>query len=199
MYKYILSILILFVCIVSYSQKIPFDNYSIKDGLPSNVINDIVQDSKGYLWFATQVGISRFDGYNFKNFSIEDGLPSNAVNCLFRDSKGNIWLGTEDAGAAKYNGKEFHIYNTENGLTSNNRIEKIFEDTEGSIWIITKNDGISKVMKDTIKNYTEENGLKSNRIASSYVDNYGDVWLGTARGLTVISKDTLINYTKETD
>ena len=66
MYKYILSILILFGCTVSYSQKIPFDNYSIKDGLPSNYITDIIQDSKGYIWFGTQNGVSKFDGYNFR-------------------------------------------------------------------------------------------------------------------------------------
>jgi len=197
MYKYILSILVLFSCIVSYSQKIPFDNYSIKDGLPSNYITDIIQDSKGYIWFGTQNGVSKFDGYNFKNYGIEDGLPNNSIICLFRDSKGNIWLGTEGGGVAKFNGKEFFIYNTENGLVSDNRIEKIFEDTEGSVWIRTKSDGISKVMKNTVYNYTEENGLKSNRILSSYIDDTGKIWLGTARGLTVLSKDTIISYTTE--
>ena len=90
MYKYILSAIFLFIHSISFSQIIAFDNYTIKNGLPSNAIMDILQDSKGYMWFATQNGISRFDGYNFKNFSIDDGLPSIYIRCLFRDSKGNI-------------------------------------------------------------------------------------------------------------
>ena len=197
MYKYILTIILIISCLLTYSQKIPFDKYSIKNGLPSNYITDIEQDSKGYIWLGTQNGVSKFDGYKFINYSIEDGLPSIYISGLFADSKGCIWMGTEEGGVARFDGETFQVFNTENGLISNNKIGKIFEDNEGNIWISTKYDGISKITLDTIINYTDKNGLVNNRILSSYIDDLGKIWLGTAGGLTVISNDTFISYTTE--
>jgi ligand-binding sensor domain-containing protein/serine phosphatase RsbU (regulator of sigma subunit) len=185
MYKYILSALILLTHNISFSQIIAFDNYTIKNGLPSNAIMGILQDSKGYMWFATQNGISRFDGYNFKNFSIEDGLPSNYVICLFEDSKGNIWLGTKNDGIARFNGREFIIYNVENGLVSNNEIEEIFEDHKGNIWVRTRYEGISKINKNSITNFKQETGLPSNEVLSGFVDSKGRVWFGTLNGIII--------------
>jgi ligand-binding sensor domain-containing protein/serine phosphatase RsbU (regulator of sigma subunit) len=185
MYKYILSTLILIIHNISFSQIIAFDNYTIKNGLPSNVIMDILQDSKGYMWFATQNGISRFDGFNFKNFSIEDGLPSIYTYCLFEDSKGNIWVGTDDAGIARYNGSEFTIYNAENGLVGNNEIEEFLEDHMGNIWVRTRAEGVSKINNNTITNYTQETGLPSNEVLSGFVDSKGRVWFGTINGIII--------------
>ena len=185
MYKYILSAIFLFIHSISFSQIIAFDNYSIKNGLPSNAIRDILQDSKGYMWFATQNGISRFDGYNFKNFSIEDGLPSIYIYCLFEDSKGNIWIGTEDGGVAKYNGREFIVYNADNGLVGNNEINEIFEDHKGNIWVRTRAEGISKINKNSITNFTQENGLPSNEVLSGFVDSKGRIWFGTLKGIVI--------------
>ena len=66
--------------------------YTIADGLPSNYIYDLVEDNNGFLWIATDNGVSRFDGKYFKNFSIKDGLPSyDAVN-IRRDGQGKIWV-----------------------------------------------------------------------------------------------------------
>ncbi len=185
MHKYILSALILLIHNISFSQIIAFDNYTIKNGLPSNVIMDILQDSKGYMWFATQNGISRFDGYNFKNFSIQDGLPSIYIYCLFEDSKGNIWVGTEDGGVARFNGREFITYNTDNGLVSNNEIEEILEDHKGNIWVRTRAEGVSKISKNTITNYTQETGLPSNEVLSGFVDSKGRIWFGTLNGIII--------------
>ncbi len=202
MYRYLLAALILLIQTISFSQIIPFDNYTIKNGLPSNAILDIMQDSKGYMWFATQNGVSRFDGYSFKNFSIEDGLPSNYVNCLFEDSKGNIWLGTEYGGIARYDGKEFIITDTENGLVSNKEIMEIFEDRDENIWVRTRYDGASRIDKGNITNYTQENGLPSNEILSGFVDSKDRIWFGTLNGImifdgkrkfTITTKDSLPN------
>jgi ligand-binding sensor domain-containing protein/serine phosphatase RsbU (regulator of sigma subunit) len=185
MYRYLLAALILLINTTSFSQIIPFDNYTIKNGLPSNAILDIMQDSKGYMWIATQNGVSRFDGYHFMNLGIENGLPSNYVNCLFEDSKGNIWIGTEDAGIARYDGREFKIFDVSKGLVSNTEIWEIFEDHNGNIWVRTRYDGISKIDKGEITNYTQENGVPDNEVLSSLVDSKGRVWFGTLNGIIV--------------
>jgi len=67
-------------------------NYTIDDGLPSNEVYDVFEDSLGYLWFATDHGISRFDGYEFKNFSTGDGLTHNTIFGFFEDRRHRVWM-----------------------------------------------------------------------------------------------------------
>ena len=67
-------------------------NYTVDDGLPSNECHDILQDSLGYIWIATDRGLVRFDGYNFRTYGIEDGLEDIACINMSFDSKGNIWI-----------------------------------------------------------------------------------------------------------
>ena len=132
--------IILFLAITTYpsilpAQKLPFDNYNISNGLPSNFIWDIEQDKKGYMWFATQLGVSRFDGYHFENFGIDKGLPSNDVRCIYAGTEGNIWYGTYGGGLSKYNGYQFVNFLEKDGLCCN-YIDFIIEDTEGGYSII---------------------------------------------------------------
>lgn len=67
------------------------NSFTTNEGLPSNHIYDIVEDNKGFLWIATDNGVSRFDGKYFQNFSVKNGLPSNDVLQIFKDGDGNIW------------------------------------------------------------------------------------------------------------
>lgn len=69
-----------------------FVNYSVEDGLPSSVVYDVLQDSLGFMWFATESGVSRFDGYEFENFTIEDGLPDNDIIAFGHADDGRIWF-----------------------------------------------------------------------------------------------------------
>ncbi len=67
-------------------------NITIKDGLPSNVVYGIKQDSKGFIWATTNKGVVRYDGRKFKLYTVEDGLPSNDNFVMLLDSKDNVWL-----------------------------------------------------------------------------------------------------------
>ncbi len=80
-----------FLCV---GQKYNFKNYTVEQGLAQSQINDICQDDLGYLWIATESGLSRFDGLNFVNFSMENGLPDNEIEKLHIDPKGVLWVGT---------------------------------------------------------------------------------------------------------
>src|SRR4051794_29558681 len=71
----ILVILLLTISLSGYSQTINLQHFSTKNGLPSNNCYYTLQDSKGYIWVATDAGVSRFDGKIFETFSIDDGLP----------------------------------------------------------------------------------------------------------------------------
>lgn len=68
--------------------------FSVKDGLSSVETYDVMQDSKGYIWVASDAGVSRFDGYSFRNFTSMDGLSDNTVFGINEDHKGRIWFRT---------------------------------------------------------------------------------------------------------
>jgi ligand-binding sensor domain-containing protein len=75
-----------------FSQSRPFRHFTIEDGLPTSETYHVFQDSKGYIWIATDNGVSRYDGYEFRNFTTEDGLPDNTVFEIFEDYKNRIWF-----------------------------------------------------------------------------------------------------------
>ncbi len=90
-----LILLFLFqVSVFGQSDKLQFRQITLDDGLPSMHIYDVLQDDQGYIWIATEAGLSRFDGYNFKNYSNRDGLPNVEVFYLTKDLEGRIWMTT---------------------------------------------------------------------------------------------------------
>jgi len=180
--RVIWSVLLCTSVFQSSAQKIPLDNYTIQNGLPQNTVYDIDQDQHGYIWFATQVGTARFDGYEFENFNSNKGLPDDNVNCLMVDKQGNVWLGTEK-GVAVFDGREFSTYTKADGLV-NNRVDDLLEDTNGNIWVTTAY-GLSIITEDEILSYTQENALVDNSITKLFVDSEGRVYVATFPGLTI--------------
>ncbi|HEX6430156.1 MAG TPA: two-component regulator propeller domain-containing protein, partial [Niastella sp.] len=102
---------LLTVC-ASHAQEYNYIHYDVKDGLAGSTVFDLCQDKDGFIWFATEAGISRFDGTHFKNFTTTDGLPETEIIKLFADSKGRIWMAPfKNNICYYYNGK---IHNQEN-------------------------------------------------------------------------------------
>jgi ligand-binding sensor domain-containing protein/two-component sensor histidine kinase len=95
-FKHLFKSLLLFIGLItgrsSLAQEYTYIHYDVKDGLPASTVYDLCQDKDGFIWFATDAGISRFDGTNFKNFTTADGLPETEVVRLFADSKGRVWM-----------------------------------------------------------------------------------------------------------
>lgn len=183
----ILSLALLLNWESARSQILQFDNYDIRNGLPSNVINDILQDRRGFMWFATQVGVSRFDGYHFTNYGINSGLPGNETECLFEDSKGRIWAGTLGGGVAILTGKTWSFLDRQKGLV-NNHIKSVFEDSRGIIWCVSEN-GINGITGDTIITFSADNGLSGSIVTADCIDKHGGILLGTENGITRLTRD----------
>src|ERR1700759_2057260 len=73
-------------------QELSYKQFTVKDGLPGSIVYQCLQDNNGFIWFATNQGVSRFDGRTFKNFSKEDGLPDNDILKLYLDKYNNVWF-----------------------------------------------------------------------------------------------------------
>src|SRR6185369_7056227 len=98
-----LFFIIFFFCTYSfYAEHLPVKTYVVADGLLQDTVYKIRQDSRGFLWFCTAEGISRFDGYGFTNFTTDDGLPDRHVNDLLETKNGSYLVAT-DAGIAQLN------------------------------------------------------------------------------------------------
>jgi len=87
----ILLILSALVALAQNAEPV-FRRYTVNDGLPSSMVYHALQDSKGYIWFATANGVSRFDGYRFENFDLQSGLVDNEVFEIYEDYKHRIWF-----------------------------------------------------------------------------------------------------------
>lgn len=88
----LLLVFVLWICPGLHAQDPVLKNFGVKDGLPSSEVYCAFQDSKGYLWFGTDAGVSRFDGYTFRNLTTEDGLADNVVFGIIEDRHKRIWF-----------------------------------------------------------------------------------------------------------
>lgn len=83
----------------SAQETIRFDRLTIDEGLPQNTVRSITQDREGFMWFATQNGLARYDGYEFTVYRHDPSDPasisSSQINALFVDDEGELWVGTE--------------------------------------------------------------------------------------------------------
>lgn len=86
-----------------WAQQYPLYRYSEEEGLSHANVYRITQDEKGFLWFSTNFGLSRFDGRRFLNYHTSDGLGSNMVLSMSEDRQGQKWVGTFGSGLSVLN------------------------------------------------------------------------------------------------
>ncbi|MBM2842163.1 MAG: hypothetical protein HW412_2691, partial [Bacteroidetes bacterium] len=115
------------------SQILPFHTYTTKDGLLSNRILTMTQDSRGYLWLGTADGASVFDGVTFKNYTPADGLTGSYVTSIIESKKspGTMWIGTLDGGLCRFANGTFREIDLG---TSSTQVFSLMEDREGTLW-----------------------------------------------------------------
>jgi len=130
-------------CLAARGDRLPARAYTTQDGLPVNQMNDILADSSGFLWFASDEGLTRFDGYEFHTFTTDDGLPSAAITKLLEARDGSFWLGTnkglchfrphlpgQPAGQPKGQSAEFELY----VVGTSRFVTALIQDHLGRIW-----------------------------------------------------------------
>ena len=90
--RYLVISPLLLIIVSCYGQELAYRQFTVKDGLPGSIVYYSLQDKNGYIWFATNQGVSRFDGRTFTNFTKEDGLPDNEILKLYLDKFNNVWF-----------------------------------------------------------------------------------------------------------
>lgn len=92
MQRTVLILAYLFICVNCFSQQYPFVHYTPKDGIISNQIRNIYQDSKGRLYFTSMNGLSVYDGSRFINYTSKNGLNNDIINCVMEMGDDSIWI-----------------------------------------------------------------------------------------------------------
>ncbi|MDT8393425.1 MAG: two-component regulator propeller domain-containing protein [Bacteroidales bacterium] len=115
----------------SYFRQITDD-----DGLPGNDIYDMIYSDDGFLWFASDNGVSRYDGNIFKNFLVEDGLSENTIVKLHKDYLGRIWFLAYNGTLSFYDDGMIHPYRFNDSIIKyfpDNYLNKIYVDPSGTL------------------------------------------------------------------
>jgi len=182
--------------------KIDITNLNSSNGLSQNSVQCILKDRYGFMWFGTQDGLNRYDGYKFvvyKHLHNQPGsLPANNINSLCEDSDGNIWVGTRLGGLSRYNrAKDSFVTFKHDSLDSHsiseNTINVIYRDKRSNLWVGTTN-GLNRYDKKTgtfkrfFSNDKDTNSLASSNIYSINEGDSNDFWVGTNKGLNLFNR-----------
>ncbi len=186
-----------------------FRKLSLQDGLSQNTVRCILKDRRGFLWFGTDDGLNRYDGYRFHTYKA-DGRDSSAllndgINCLFEDHAGTLWVGTNGGGLSRYVAEsdsfEHFLQSDSIGHLTNNGITALVEDSKGNL-IIGTYWGLSVLNPERTyfrRFYSSDFGfsLSHNTISALAVDHLDNVWVATRdRGLNYLdlSTDNVTRY-----
>lgn len=200
-FRIFVLLVILLLCKPSLAQYQSFkmDFYGNNEGLSQSTINSIVQDSLGYLWFATQDGLNKFDGYNFITYrnNPEDtaSLSDNFILSLDKDKHNNIWIGTRGGGLNKYEIRTGKFKSYQHDVQdpkslSHNRIRCVKVASDGMIWVATRGGGLDRFdpVKETFTHFLHDENdpqsLSGDRAFTIYEDKSGTIWAGTTKGLS---------------
>ena len=173
-----------------------FDHLSVQDGLPQESVLSIAQDREGFMWFGTQSGVSRFDGYRFTSYRNETGKPNslanNWVRVLHIDRHGQLWLAT-DGGLNRFDPvtRSFTLYLPDQPArrgNGNRHIKALISDGGDGLWLGT-GDGLQHfdMVSKRFTSWHSEPGapgsLSDDGVNALALDASGRLWIGTAAGL----------------
>ena len=178
-------------------DRIDFDRLSLEDGLSQSIIEQIVQDQKGFMWFATENGLNRFDGYRFSVFKNIPGNPNslsyNELKALYEDSEGILWVGIFESGLNSFNPATEEVVryrhnNDDPASLGGETVRCILEDRSGRLWIGTQDGGLDRLDRETgeFSHYRMEETTPTaaghDDIRVIFQDREGALWIGTNGG-----------------
>jgi signal transduction histidine kinase/ligand-binding sensor domain-containing protein/CheY-like chemotaxis protein len=180
-----------------------FTHISSKEGLPHNMVFSITQDQQGFIWFGTNNGLARYDGYNFRVFQPDPQKPNSISNKsaykIYCDLRGNLWIYIQGSGLNKMDLKteKFSCYFPDpfdSSALSGNIINYFYEDEDSVLWIAT-NRGIDYYdkEKDRFVNCFLHKMKSSNRVSSVLYlvkDKKKQIWFLTSTGAGLLSPST---------
>jgi ligand-binding sensor domain-containing protein len=182
---------------VAAETHIDFDRLSIDEGLSQSIVEQMVQDRQGFMWFVTEDGLNRFDGYTFTVYRNVAGDPSslshNELKSICEDKSGILWVGAFEAGLNRFDPitekvTRYRHDPSDPGSLATDTVLYITEDRAGRLWVGTQGGGLDLLDRTTGKfrhhraNPGTPGALSHDDVRAIYGDGDGVVWVGTNGG-----------------
>ncbi|MBI3652312.1 MAG: hypothetical protein HY231_14920 [Acidobacteria bacterium] len=140
------------------AEQLSIRRYSVSDGLAHNSVHCIHQDRKGYLWFGTNEGLSRFDGYRFINYGTRQGLENTYINALAEDRQGHLWVASNGSG-----------------------VYRLLDDPHEALTLAPE--APTSTLRPKFRGFPVSDALGANRVNAMLFDAAGNLWCATDAGL----------------
>lgn len=196
-YIFCLGLLLLFSEVYSQKFNCRIGKITVQYGLSHHTVKNITQDKLGFLWFGTEAGLNRYDGYQIRAYQKDDddlnSLSDDMINTLYADSEGCLWIGASKSPLCKFDpvSELFTLYHfasdQETSLGLNQRV--IVEDMNKNIWFCgNENNGLGTlnikngVSKVFFHDKDDVNSIAGNNALSLFADENNNIWIGTFNG-----------------
>ena len=193
-----------------------FEHLTMRDGLSQSTVEGILQDSRGYLWLATESGLDRYDGYSIRVYRRERGNPqalaSDYVWTIAEDAHGDLWLATMGGGVARWERnrdrfQQFRHDPRKSDSLASDAVRTLLIDHDGRIWAGTLDHGLDVLdpLTGTARHFRHREGdahsLAADAVFALHMDQAGGIWVGTDAGLSRYepASGTFINYGRSAD
>lgn len=189
------------VDIFAQQATVRFENVSLDEGLSQSTVLCIYQTSKGFMWFGTQEGLNKYDGYDFTIYRHDpvntNSLSNDFIRAIVEDKNGNLWIGTDNRGLNRFHPatetfRRFLYHPDSTSGLNDNAILKVYIDDTGIIWIGTYEGGLNKLTfnqrsgEPKFEHFLHDSlapaSLSSNHITALHRDRNGALWVGTFDG-----------------
>ena len=191
--RWFLSSFLFLLAIIAQGQLHTFrvEHYTAEDGLKSNTAGFILQDHLGYRWFRTEVGVGRYDGYEFTTYEYDPKDPKTPfqkvqLGGLYLDARGNIWVDYSGIGVSYFDQELDRFINfapdeSQANYIGNYDALSFFSNDENTVWIGTDQDLFQYDYRT--RSFRRWDFGFDLPVKSMLVDNIGNLWLGTGIGL----------------
>ncbi|GAB3033381.1 sensor histidine kinase [Spirosoma pulveris] len=174
-----------------------FDHLSVKNGLSNNSVNCILQDREGYMWFGTNDGLNKYDGYSFQVFQTDPARPTrsltdNRILGLCEDRQNRLWVVTEGAGLHEINKQTgnvtHHPIRTDHENWWNNQLS-MYADRQGTLWICSYG-GLIRYEPATHHFTLYPSPKREVPVKAVFEDRQNRFWVATSQGLYLFDRQT---------
>lgn len=165
-------------------ENLRFTPLAAFEDLPSEEVTQIIQDTQGYLWIATNSGFCRYDGYRVRTYKdnlLTPGLlPSNGIKCLTEDKQHRLWIGTNN-GLSRFDLVTGQIEKVDDSRLSDKVVSTLYTTSDGSVWI-GMDKGLFRAVPgcDSLQMYQRlPGGDWLGGVKTILEDSQGHIWFGT--------------------
>jgi signal transduction histidine kinase/ligand-binding sensor domain-containing protein len=158
------------------AERLAVKSYGPADGLPATFIQQVTRDSRGFVWFATRDGLSRFDGVRFITYGVEQGLPNPTVNYLLEARDGSYWIATNGGGVVRMDPATPWTSGSDAGASAASAASDATD--------------AAAATAPLFRIYSMGEDQFANRVNALFEDRHGRIWAGTDAGVLRLDRDT---------